>query len=176
MSDLVSDSAPRRKLSGVKPTSNNKQSVYLILSPVFFSRRGKQMEPLDEFSEEVYSNLVDGDKGSTYIILHKQEDLPSVVLQNLVKKDGLDMRFFEIDSAQVGDTISRLKNLLQSLGLRLCPMRNPRTVSPLNIQKFVQGDRLTTVKDDDYAIFGIAPDKELTFQDMVKKRKQSSWL
>lgn len=179
MSDGFLDDRPRR-ISVASQVTTSENRVFLIHSPNFFAQRGKKMEPLPEFSDKVFEDLVSQDKGDTYIVLLDTRKLTEVetIVKELKKRcsSNVDLRIFEMNMLQIGDTISRLKNLLQGIGLRFTPIRNPRTVSPLNIYKFVQGDRMVVVKDDDYAKFGIEPDKELTFQDMVKRRKQSAWL
>jgi hypothetical protein len=164
---LTTPQAPAMKVSG---------RVYLILSANFFAKRGKKMEPTAEFSDTVLQELSKRDNGDTYVVLYGDEAPASLLTALEAKKGTLDVRLFQLDAKQVGDTMLKLKKLLQDLGLKFSPVREIRTVSHINISKFVQGDRLVTIASDDYKKFGFDPDKELTFQDKVERRKRAAWV
>jgi hypothetical protein len=89
--------------------------------------------------------------------------------------EGMDVRLFRLDEDAAGETSARLRAMLVGLGVRFKPIRNPRTVSYLNIHKFILDDTCCVVGRDEYEKLGIDPDKELTFQDMANKRARSAW-
>jgi hypothetical protein len=84
------------------------------------------------------------------------------------------LRIFRMKDGAVGETTVRLKNMLLELGVKFRPIRNARAMSYLNIDKFARGG-LTVIRSDDYDKIGITPEKEVTFQDLVKKRRRSAW-
>ncbi len=176
MSDFVNDRPSRGTFVPQTPQTASSGHIFIIQSPYFFCRRGKNMEQTDEFSDKVIEELVERDKGSTYILLcvGKGAGLVKSLKESAAFKK-IDMRFFPVNTGAAGDTITRLRHFLTNMGVSFKPIRNLRTVSTLNIHKFVKYHLVTFVEEDDYAALGISPDKELTFQDRVQQRKRVAW-
>ena len=176
MTDLFSDRASRRKLATgdsvseiMRPSSGR---VLFISNAAFFAQRGKKMETKKEFSEDVLTQLTEKFRGDTVIVAM---DPAWDIFEKPLEDADFDLRIFKHSVGSVGETTQRLIALLKGLGIRLKRIRNIRTVAPQAIYRFVDDENFIYLEGSDYEKMGIDPDKELTFQDMAKKRERSSW-
>jgi hypothetical protein len=150
--------------------------LLLFAHPAFFTQRDKDMKPRDEYADGILRQLKDKYEGATFVVcLSPDYEWLRDKIDSSEDAKGLDLRFFKIRFDAAGETTLRLRELLKRLGIRLRPIRNPRSVSFLNIHQFVVDERFQLVQSDDYDKLGVAPEKELTFDDMVKKRRQAAW-
>lgn len=173
MVDFMMDKPRRRGLAAaVKEEAGTE--IYLISSAEFFSFRSKDMTPTGEFSQAIVDQLLAKYPLATFVVYCTPSCAPIRAALDALQNPCI--RTFESDPQNVGDTAVKLKSFLTSLGVRFKPIRNPRTVSVLNISRFVVGGTLQCITRDDYDKLGIEPDKELTFADMAKQRRKNAWL
>ena len=166
------DDRPRRALVEGLPVISEEapQKVTLITSPMFFLQRDKNWMPrVGEFAETVLEGLLaKRPEGVVMVVLHTSTEWMRE------RMEAAGFRIFLVKEGEASETTIRLKQTLLDLGIRFRPIRNTRTVSYLNIHKFARNN-LVAVGADDYATLGIEPEKEITFQDMVKKRARKAW-
>jgi hypothetical protein len=165
--DFTNDRAPRR---GVATTGAATPKTVVVTSPAFFAKRDKKMKPLPEFSGELMQRLAAAHPGSHVLVLMHKEWMA-------FKQPLLDAgaHTFDINLDDIGATMERLVQELRMLGVQFRPIRNIRTVSPLKLKTFIRAETCLVVDQDDYEKAGVTPDKEITFQDMVKKRVRAAW-
>jgi len=172
MSDLLNE-RPKRKILG-NPISNSSDVVYFV-STSLFMKRGKKMEVTNEISTDTISALSTLYPNSIFLImaLPANKELAERIYSS---KGSLDIRIFNVDETNIRDTNLRLKKALEGLGLQLFHIKNPRTVSYLNIHKFVVDSKLVRIEPDDYASLKISPEKEATFEDLARVRRKKAWI
>ena len=169
--------SPAQRLNKMKASlaKNRVVDVVLIASGDFFLQRDKKMEPREgEFASKVLEALTAQQREqpqarAIVVCLHDQQKWMKPHLEGIPF-----LRVFRMKDGAVGETTVRLKNMLIELGVKFRPTRNARAMSYLNLDKFARGG-LTMIRSDDYDKIGIEPEKEVTFQDLVKKRRRSAW-
>jgi hypothetical protein len=169
MSSFAEDIAQNRGIKTKEPTKPS-APVVLVTDAKFFARRDKDNIPIEEFSQRTWDGLFANCAEHRIVICIADED--SWIRDHVQPGDRWE--FFRIKYDSIGETTIRLRVVLSDLGLQFRPIRNPRTVSFLNIQKFVVGD-FTLLGTDDHEKVGLAPDKDLSFQDLANLRRKSAW-
>ena len=146
------------------PTKN----VVVVQSPAFFMKRDKENHPTREFSERVFQEFSLKFEDAHVIVC---VDDPN---EAWAKEHLSALEIFRVHFAEANQTTIRLRARLQDLGIRFKVTRNSRQMSFLNLDRFAL-DPYLSVGADDYLAMEIEPEKELTFQDMVAKRRRNSW-
>ena len=172
----VFGAAPSRKLSKASSgyTRPATGKIIFVSNAALFAQRGKKMEVKKEFSQGILDQLVAKYPSDTFIVCTDGSySVFDEYLENA--KSRIDLRTFKISENSLGETTTRLIALLKGLGVRFKRIRNPRSVHYRTIYKFIDDDNFLYVEASDYDLLGISPDKELTFNDMAKKRERASW-
>jgi hypothetical protein len=174
--NFVDDMAPRRGLfSSEKKKEVDLRPVILFTDVDFFAERDKDGKPKGRWSAKVWDQVVEKFlNGEHRLIICVDDELGKWAKGNFVAEHHDDLTVFTIKPGSATENTLRLQITLQSLGLKMKTIRNKRTVSFLNIHKYVVGG-LSYYAADDYEKAGVAIDKELTFSDMVSQRKSSAW-
>lgn len=81
----------------------------------------------------------------------------------------------------IGDAVhltveNLLKILREEFGVLARTPRNPRTMSWLNLEKFVDEPGVVIAGPDDYGLVGVEADRELTLNEMIAKRSDNDWI
>lgn len=174
MSNLLNDKPIRKLLGRGLQTSLTKQDPpFLIKSAAFFSKRNKDATSKAEFSESVYTQLLDKYHNTKFFVVTSGDD--GWLWESLTAKDCSVVCPITWDVDNRGTCMDNLIEVLRANGVRF-NIKNVRTVGLSNIQKFVIDNSMVVVEDNDYSKFGILPDKELSFEDMWKKRTKRAWI
>ncbi len=171
MSDLLNDYPLRRSLK----TKAESRVVFFITDLDIFMKRDERMKVKPaEVSPVIIDALKAKWPGATYVVIltPEQANHPAVSIGS----HGLDnFHKYVVNPNQVGETTAGLIKFLKDLRIEFTPIRNPRTVSYLNIDKFIKSPKLTKIEANDYDKLGIEPDKDPSFQDLAKKRLRDAW-
>jgi hypothetical protein len=147
------------------PKDEVQKKVFLFSSIEFFCKRDRDMKPLQEISQRIVDEVCEHPVHNIVCLTPKdhwaREQLKAV------------LELFDLDCEPIAAT-SALKKRLMELGIRFKPV-NPRQMTYLNLYTFAVNNMLTCILKDDYAKVEIEPDKEVTFQDLVQKRKRDGW-
>lgn len=171
MSDSLLDDRPYRRMVSASPAKTPSRKIYLFSSVEFFQKRDRDMNPKKEISSLILDEVCE--RLDIHRIVCVREDDDDWIRESL--KDYPLEQFLISKKSPIQGT-SGLKIRLKELGVQFRPVQNPRQMTYLNFHKFVVNDDvLTCFLKDDYAKFGIDPDKEVTFQDLVQKRKREGW-
>lgn len=176
MGNFADDMAPRRGLvNSTKTKEVDLRPVILFTDIDFFTSRDKDGKPKGEWSSKVWDQVVEKFlNGENRVIICVDDELGKWANGNFITGHHDDLIIFNIKAGSATENTLRLQVTLQSLGLKMKTIRNKRTVSFLNIHKYVQGN-LAYYSADDYEKADVQMDKELTFADMASQRRSSAW-
>ena len=178
MVKLLSD-RPKRRASIRAQGLTAPPKVLLILSTAWFSQYDAKMSSISAWSDVMAESTL----ALAYdhiVVIHRVETHEwaneSVARFAQANKDRVHV--INIGSMRDPAATSQLLRLLQGFGVEFHHIRNPRTVSYLNLADYCKSDNLTIVRAalSSYDLVGLTPDKEPTFTDAVKTRvKRAGW-
>ena len=169
------DERPKRKFRAKNP--DQKKKLILVTDAAVFAARDKKNQPKQEFSAKIVEQLKESRHADAlfFVCLSPAWE----IFREPLEASGLNVVIFRLMLDKIGDTMVRLRRELQSNGVKFKPIRNPRTVSHLVIDRFIRDDSCLVVHADgtEYGKLSIQPDKELTFMDKARARKRkSAWV
>ena len=168
-------SPARRSLYGRSIVAEDDLDIVVITAGSFFQQRGQELDVLRGYSDKIHNAL-----------LHQQEnvyprrqlvvcvyDSEQWMVERLEQIPRLHL--FTMYVGSFGETIVRLRALLQGFGVIFKPVRNLRAMSHLNLEKYALGG-LRVVTADAYDRLGLTPDKEETFAELAARRGRNGWI
>jgi hypothetical protein len=163
------DDKPDREFA-CKPAPVGKPVV--VVNSLFFTKRGETPDQrLTEFSQKMWDEFLQRFAEHHIVLVippcgwlgHRVEEFAKLGINSLV-----------VNSTDVLDTSSRLRAMLEDFGIHLRP-GTERQVSYSNASRYVTAGTLVYVGPDAFAVAGVEPDKEKTFEDMVRERQRTAW-
>jgi hypothetical protein len=154
------------------PTVDLKK-ILIVLQPAFFLQRGPKGEMLEEYSVDMLREAAG--MFDRVLIIDEMANTKYNQLESLTKstvEHGLDMFPVILGSLK---SIERLKERIIELGGRIKFAKNPREITVLNIDKWVEGDHIVFVRLDDHDKIGLTLDKVKSFDDLSSSRKKKSF-
>lgn len=171
---ILDDNARRRPVAHVatvaakKSTAKAFKKLLIVTLPAFFAQRDIKNQVKGTPSVRVMEQIKE--KFDTVLVFISAKDLES-------HRDyfaGVDTCV--IDATAVTESLERLtRKLMDDYGVEAAFPKNNRTVSWLNIGKYIYDKRVTVVGQNDHAVIGIDPDKEFSFQEMRRQRRRDGW-
>lgn len=91
--------------------------------------------------------------------------------------DKNNFQILPIIAADVTGTINNMLNILRDdFGVSVRKPRDTRTLSWLNIEKYIIADDVTVVGPEDHAKIGLVADKEPDLNEMIRRRSENDWI
>ncbi len=175
MTKFGSDYAANRGLKSQGETAKREYHPVRLFSDIeFFCKRDKDNKPLKEFSERVWRDTLAECEGQHLIVcIEKATNWMREFFEGQPKNGRFE--FFNVKYTNAAETTLRLRARLEEMGMQFRPIRNTRSVSFLNIHKFIHTGDFMTFGLDDHATVNVKVDKELTFQDLAAQRRSNAW-
>jgi len=160
----------RRQL---KKSLDPNMKVLIVLDARLFCVRDAKGKDTDQISDSMLQQA--GGLYQKVVIMPVYGWVLEKPIREAVDRLGLH---FEIEDPLQGSVQSRvelLKKKIMILGGRIKPHKNPREISHLNIDKYVEGDHILFARRDDWERVGLKLDKPETFEDHSSKRKRKAF-
>jgi hypothetical protein len=154
------------------------ERLLVILGPIFFAKRDKDNKAERPYvRSEIVWQQVEARWDRVVTLMGVDDQRLQQGYQQLVMGDRkIHIDAVTVDTTDIGASTQRVIDYLRGRGIRMALPRNRRTVSWVNLQKFVSaGQSVTFVGEDDHVSIGVEPEKELTFKDLADKRARSGW-
>ena len=150
----------------------------LVVAGLLFAKRGAKLDEYkDEFSSTLFEEVINKHKDTAKILVTLPAGKWPKILAALeeVIKDQDTVRFVVLDTSSVLETTKRVQLILEDMGAEFRNVRNARTVSYLNLAQTAVRPEITSVSLDDHEKLGVAPDKEVTMDDLIRLRQRDAW-
>lgn len=169
MANLLNDRRPRKLFT---TNNNNLNAPVLVKDANFFSKRNKDLTSKAEFSELVFNEFITKYTNRNIFVISTSVD--SWLWEALKDKNLNCIHPLSWNPETRGYDMDNVLGTLKSNGVRF--NNKGRTASLINIENYVLDNSLIVVEGNDYSKLGITPDKELSFEDMWKKRSRRGWV
>lgn len=161
----------RRKKKAVRP---DYPKTLVVSDASFFRRRDKHNKLMEEWSESMLRQAAQ--KWPQVVIFEKMEYNAASLSTFLFVADLKlsNVKIISYPQEELDKTTAFWKECLTELGAKIKPARNPREVTYLNLDKWINAPHITWAGLNDHKKAKIEIDKPLTFQELQDNRKKKA--